>query len=148
MTADEELIELVAMEIARRAPCAFESRDSEAYRRKDLRFDKDFSPNEQACFRVVASAAIKVVQTYAAKRETQDKRTLPMTNPLYFFTCPECEYDSEEAGRLSFSDSGACPLCAVDSGRDVEMRFRHATTEENIRMGLATVLAPVKTGKD
>lgn len=50
---------------------------------------------------------------------------------MYWFECVECGYDSDESGKLSPSDNMAiCPLCAGDTGRDVDLKFRLATPEE------------------
>jgi hypothetical protein len=50
---------------------------------------------------------------------------------LYYFDCPECGYDSDEAKKLAVGVcSGICPLCAWDTGRDVELNFRPATDVE------------------
>ncbi len=55
----------------------------------------------------------------------------------WFFECQECGYDSDEAKRLSPSCGGAiCPLCAGDTGRDVDLVFRPATLEEVDRLVL------------
>lgn len=52
---------------------------------------------------------------------------------LQYFQCPTCDFDSEEAGRLSSWSSGICPLCAGDSGSDEWMTYRDATDEEIAR---------------
>jgi len=57
-----------------------------------------------------------------------------MTDKLYYFTCPECGYDSDEAKFLDKYDNNICPLCAGDTGRDVWMRFREATPDEIYRL--------------
>ncbi len=48
----------------------------------------------------------------------------------WYFECPECEYDSGEAGMLADQCFGICPLCAGDTGRDVKLKFRPPTIEE------------------
>jgi hypothetical protein len=54
---------------------------------------------------------------------------------MYFFECRECQYDSDEAKRLATEPKGLCPICAGDTGRDVELHFRPATEEESLRLG-------------
>src|SRR5262245_18593935 len=49
---------------------------------------------------------------------------------LFFFECPECQYDSVEANRLTLRSTGVCPVCAADTGHDVELKFRPATPAE------------------
>ncbi len=49
---------------------------------------------------------------------------------LWYFECPECGYDSDEAGRLVRGTSSICPICAGDTGRDVYLKFRPATAAE------------------
>ena len=53
-----------------------------------------------------------------------------MTDKFYYFICPECGYDSNEAKFLDKYINGRCPLCAGDTGRDVWMRYREATPDE------------------
>ncbi len=53
--------------------------------------------------------------------------------PFWYFECRDCGYDSEEAKRLSQRASGVCPLCAGDTGHDVNLTFRPATEAEIVR---------------
>jgi hypothetical protein len=47
-----------------------------------------------------------------------------------YFTCPECQYDSAAAGRLSLlSDNNFCPMC-YKRGHYVSMTNRIATDAE------------------
>lgn len=39
-----------------------------------------------------------------------------------YFSCPDCGFDSVQ--EATFSGSTACPLCAGDSGHDVELHRR------------------------
>jgi hypothetical protein len=39
-----------------------------------------------------------------------------------YFECPECGFSSVQRG--DFNGSTGCPLCAGDSGHDVEMKCR------------------------
>lgn len=39
-----------------------------------------------------------------------------------YFECPDCGFDAIQ--RRDFLGSSSCPLCAGDSGHDVEMRER------------------------
>lgn len=41
-----------------------------------------------------------------------------------YFECPECGFDSVQ--RAPFGGSDWCPLCAGDSGHEVEMKRRMA----------------------
>jgi hypothetical protein len=52
----------------------------------------------------------------------------PLDDPqLYRFECPVCEFDSLEAGgQLVRAGTYFCPVCAADSGRDVELRLTPA----------------------
>ena len=53
----------------------------------------------------------------------------------FYFECRECGYDSNEARKLAESDEPAiCPLCAGDTGRDGDMRFRPASYIEVLRL--------------
>jgi hypothetical protein len=45
-----------------------------------------------------------------------------------YFECPECGFASVQ--RADFKGSTACPLCAGDSGHDVEMRERVARSTD------------------
>lgn len=52
--------------------------------------------------------------------------------PIHF-ECPDCGYDSDEAGFLLREkplNVPICVLCAGDSGRDVYLRLREATEDE------------------
>ena len=57
-----------------------------------------------------------------------------MTDKLYFFECPECGFDSDEAKFLDKYMNNRCPLCANDTGRDVWLRYREATEDEIYRL--------------
>ncbi len=57
-----------------------------------------------------------------------------MTDKLYFFECPECGFDSNEAKFLDKYMNNRCPLCANDTGRDVWLRYREATPEEHYQI--------------
>lgn len=46
------------------------------------------------------------------------------TSAFDFYECPECGFDSVQ--RADFDGSTECPLCAGDSGHDVEMLCRPA----------------------
>jgi hypothetical protein len=52
-----------------------------------------------------------------------------MKPELYYFHCGECDFDSDEAKRLSTWKEGICPLCAGDTGRDVWLSYRPATPD-------------------
>lgn len=54
---------------------------------------------------------------------------------MYFFECKECGYDSKEAKKLARRTGIICPLCAGDTGKDVDLHFRKATTEEIEELG-------------
>lgn len=41
---------------------------------------------------------------------------------LFHFVCPVCDFDDEEAKRLSTFDQIYCGLCAEDNGHDVQVR--------------------------
>ena len=56
-----------------------------------------------------------------------------MTDKFYFFECPECGFDSDEAKFLDKYMNNRCPLCANDTGRDVWLRYREATEDEIYR---------------
>ncbi len=45
-----------------------------------------------------------------------------------YFECPECGFSSVQ--KASFSGSDLCPLCAGDSGHDVEMKRRTARSDD------------------
>jgi hypothetical protein len=57
-----------------------------------------------------------------------------MTDKLYYFTCPECGYDSDEAKFLDKYKNNICPLCAGDTGHDVMLRYRDPTSDEYYRL--------------
>lgn len=45
-----------------------------------------------------------------------------------YFECPECDFDSVQLE--SFKGSEDCPLCAGDTGRDVQMNRRTCRTTD------------------
>lgn len=53
---------------------------------------------------------------------------------MFYFECSECGYDSDECKKLARNNNGICPLCAGDTGRDVDLIFRPATAEEIDRL--------------
>ncbi len=63
-----------------------------------------------------------------------DYRTWRVVVKLYFFECPECLYNSEEAGWLATSPHGACPHCAEFAFKKTEMEFREASADEIARL--------------
>ena len=57
-----------------------------------------------------------------------------MSEAKYYFECRICEFDSDEAKKLSNVDHGICPICAGDCGHENELVFRKATNEEVVRL--------------
>lgn len=47
---------------------------------------------------------------------------------FHFFECGECQFSSVQ--RADFQGSEYCPLCAGDTGRDVQMSRRNARTSD------------------
>src|SRR5262245_8229187 len=69
-----------------------------------------------------------------ALRLWMSKPRTPMPDLWQWFECTECGFDSDEAKRLATIHSAICPLCAGDTGRDVDLVFRDATPEEIKRL--------------
>jgi hypothetical protein len=54
--------------------------------------------------------------------------------PLWYFECRVCQFDSDEAKRLSIDNNGVCPLCLEDGGHWSELSYRPATQDEMVRL--------------
>jgi DNA-directed RNA polymerase subunit M/transcription elongation factor TFIIS len=57
-----------------------------------------------------------------------------LDEPVYFFECTICGFDSTEAKRLSHASTGNCPLCYDDCIHIVPMKFRLATEDEQAKL--------------
>lgn len=64
-----------------------------------------------------------------------------MTEGPLFFECNECGYDSGEANVLLSGEPElkVCPMCAGDTGKDGDMRYRAATEMEIVAMPVRQV---------
>jgi hypothetical protein len=51
----------------------------------------------------------------------------------YEFSCPECGFDHEEAGRLATEREIYCGVCAGDCGRDVLLSRRAVVDQPKIK---------------